>query len=127
MLPSTGPIAEAEAFLQKNYPNNKVSLLFFNPFYVRSNMREVATTRLSLPFGPLYVTVSIIGHGGPATGASEELHACVFATVVNLRGEDAAKRDDLYTGNTQVNHLKGDLVDLHEILGEGRGVGVVQD
>ena len=107
MLPSTGPIAEAEAFLQKVYPNDEASPLFLNPFYVKSNMREIVTTQdhSPLPFGPLYVTDSGIVHGGPATGASEELRACVFATVVNLREEDAAKRDDLYTGNTQVNHL----------------------
>ena len=70
-------------------------------------MREVVTTQddSPLPFGPLYVTDSAIVHGGPATEASEELCACVFATVVNLREEDAAKRDGLYTGNTQVNNL----------------------
>ena len=32
MLPSTGPIAEAEAFLQKVYPNDEASPLFLNPF-----------------------------------------------------------------------------------------------
>ena len=110
MLPSTGPIAEAEAFLQKNYQNNKVSPLFSNPFYVKSNMREIVTTQdhSTLPFRFLYVTDSGVVHVGPATGGSEELRACVFATVVILREEDAAKRDDLYTGNTQVNHLSED-------------------
>ena len=62
-----GAIAEAEAFLQKVYPNDEASPLFLNPFYVKSNMREIVTTQdhSPLPFGPLYVTDSGTSTEGP--------------------------------------------------------------